>query len=72
MLKLRKCVIHNKIINKTQSRKNQENSAPCFWDNYLTIHLVKFQQVEFQVGLNSKELELLEYALDITFLKETC
>ena len=37
-------VLHNKIINKTRSAKNQENFAHRFGDNYLTNHLVKFQQ----------------------------
>ena len=44
ILKLWKMVLHNKIINKTRSRKNQENSAHGFVDNYLTNHLPKFQQ----------------------------
>ena len=35
-------VLHNKVINKTRSTKNQENSAHCFVDNYLTNHLPKF------------------------------
>ena len=38
----RKIVLHNKIINKTWSAKDQENSACHFRDNYLTNHLVKF------------------------------
>ena len=37
-------VLHHKIINKTRSTKNQENSAHRFEDNYLTNHLVKFLQ----------------------------
>ena len=37
-------VLQNKIINKTWSTKNQENSAHCFEDNYLTNHLAKFLQ----------------------------
>ena len=38
----RKLVLHNKIMNKTRSTKNQENSAHGSGDNYLTNHLVKF------------------------------
>ena len=37
-------VLHNKIINKTRSIKNQETSAHRFVDNYLTNHLAKFLQ----------------------------
>ena len=40
----RKTFLYHKIINKTQSTKNQENSAHRFGDNYLTNHLVKFLQ----------------------------
>ena len=36
--------LHEKIINKTWTTKNQENSAQRFEDNYLTNHLVKFLQ----------------------------
>ena len=43
-LRLQKTVLHNKIINKTQSTKNQENSAHRFQDNYLTNHVAKFWQ----------------------------
>ena len=35
-------VLHDKVINKTGSTKNQENSAQGFVDNYLTNHLTKF------------------------------
>ena len=42
--KVPKIVLHNKIINKNLSKKNQENSAHRFGDNYLTNHLVKFLQ----------------------------
>ena len=42
ILRFWKIVLHNKIINNTQSTKNQENSAQRFGDNYLTNHLVKF------------------------------
>ena len=38
-LRFRKIVLHNKVINKTGSTKNQENSAHRFGDNYLTNHL---------------------------------
>ena len=40
----RKTVLHHKIINKTVSTKNQENSAHHFGDNYLSNHLVQFLQ----------------------------
>ena len=42
ILRFRKIVLQNKIINKTRLTKNQENSAHSFGDNYLTNHLVKF------------------------------
>ena len=35
---------YHKIINKTWSTENQENSPHRFGDNYLTNHLVKFLQ----------------------------
>ena len=38
----RKTLFHHKIINKTRSTKNQENSAHRFGYNYLTNHLAKF------------------------------
>ena len=44
ILRFRKMVLHNKIINKTRSRKNQENYTYRFVDNYLTNHLAKFLQ----------------------------
>ena len=44
ILRFRKIALHNKIINKTQSTKNQENSAQRFGDNYLTNHLLRFLQ----------------------------
>ena len=44
ILRFQKIVLHNKIINKTRSTKNQENSAHRFGDNYLTNHVVKFLQ----------------------------
>ena len=44
ILRFWKIVLHNEIIHKTRSTKNQENSAHCFGDNYLTNHLVKFLQ----------------------------
>ena len=65
ILEFPKIVLHNKISNKTWSTKNQENSAHRFEDNCLKNHLVKFLQ-----GLNHEELELLEYALFITFFEE--
>ena len=59
-------VLHNKIISKTRSIKNQENSAHRFVDNYLTNHHANF----CKIGLNPEDLELVEYALVITFLKK--
>ena len=44
ILKLRKMVLHNKIIKNIRSTKNQENLAHSFVDNYLTNHLLKFLQ----------------------------
>ena len=43
----RKAVLHHEITNKTRSKKNQENHAYCFGDNYLN-HLVKFLQVRIK------------------------
>ena len=43
-LRFQKIVPLHKIINKTRLTKKQQNSAHCFGDNYLTDHLVKFQQ----------------------------
>ena len=61
-----KTVPRHKIINKTRSTKNQENSAHCFGDNYLTNHPVKF----LQDRINPEKLELLECALVITFFNK--
>ena len=44
ILRFQKIALHNKIINKTWSTKNQENSTHCFGDNYLTNHAIKFLQ----------------------------
>ena len=44
MFWFQKIVFQHKIINKTRSTKNQENSARRFGDNYLTNDLVKFLQ----------------------------
>ena len=66
ILRFRKIVCRSKIINKTRSTKSPENTARRFRDNHLTNHLVKF----LQDGLNLEEMELLEYALAITFLKK--
>ena len=44
ILRFRKIALHNKLIKKTRSTKNQENYAHRFGDNYLTNHLVKFLQ----------------------------
>ena len=54
----RKTVLHHKIIKKTRSTKNQENSVYRFGDNHFTNHLVK---------LNPEEMELIESALVTTF-----
>ena len=39
-----KITLHNEMTNKTLTRKDQENSAHCFGDNYLANHLAKFLQ----------------------------
>ena len=39
-----KIVLHNLIINKTRTTKNQENHTHCFEENYLTEHFQKFLQ----------------------------
>ena len=44
ILRFGKMVRYNKIINKTRSTKNQENSAHHFVDDYLTNFLAKFLQ----------------------------
>ena len=43
ILRFRKIVLHNKIINKTRSTKNQENSTHRFTANLMN-HLIKFLQ----------------------------
>ena len=43
-LTVSKIVLQNKIINKTKAKKDHENSAHRFEDNYLTHDLVKFLQ----------------------------
>ena len=43
-------VLHNKIINKTRSTKNPENSANRFVDNCLTNHPAKFLQDRIKPG----------------------
>ena len=43
-------VLHNKIINKTRSTKNPENSAHRFVDNCLTNHPAKFLQDRIKPG----------------------
>ena len=63
ILRFRKIALCNKIIKKTWSTKDQENSVHRFGDNCLTNHVVKF----LQDRINPEELELLEYALVITF-----
>ena len=42
--RFRKIALHNKIINKAWSIKNQENSTHSFGDNHLTNHVIKFLQ----------------------------
>ena len=42
ILRFWKNAFHNKIIDKTRSTKNQENSAHRFVDNYLTNHHATF------------------------------
>ena len=37
-------VLHYEIIDKTRSKKNEENPAHRFVDNYLTNHLAEFLQ----------------------------
>ena len=39
-----KIVLRNKIIDKTQKPKNQENYTQNLGENYLTNHLYKFLQ----------------------------
>ena len=39
----------NKIINKTQTTKNQENSAQCFEENCFANHLAKILQVRIKL-----------------------
>ena len=65
ILRLQNIVLLHKVINKPRLTKKQ-NSAHRFRGNYLTNHPVKF----LQHGLNPEELELLEYALVINFLKK--
>ena len=42
IFRFQKVVLHDKINNKTQLTKSQENSVHHFGDNYLTNHLVRF------------------------------
>ena len=49
ILRFRKIVHLHKIINKTRLTKKQENSAHCFWDDYLTDHHVKYLQDRIKV-----------------------
>ena len=44
LLRSRKIALHEKFINKTRVTKDQENSAHCFGESYLTNHLAKFLQ----------------------------
>ena len=53
ILLFQKTVLHYKVINKTRSTKNQENSAHRSEENYLTNHLVKFQQDRIKQSLKS-------------------
>ena len=58
-------VLQNEIINKTRSTKNKKGSAHRFVENYFTNHLAKLLQDRIKL-----ELELLEYALVITFFEQ--
>ena len=42
--RFQKVFLHNKIINKVEKTKNQENSAQLFEENYLTDHFAKLLQ----------------------------
>ena len=42
--RLQKVFLHNKIINKVEKTKIQENSAQLFEENYLTDHFAKLLQ----------------------------
>ena len=66
ILSFRKIVLHNKIINKTRSTKNQENFA-----HHLerVIPQIISENV-CKIALKTEELELLEYALVVTFFKK--
>ena len=41
ILRFRKIVLHNIILNKMPTTKNQENSIHCFEDKHLTSHPAK-------------------------------
>ena len=49
VLRFRKIALFHKIINKTRLTKNDKNSAHRFGDNYLTDHLLKFQQARIKL-----------------------
>ena len=38
-------ILHNKIINKTRSKENRENSGHRFGDNYHTNHSQNFCKI---------------------------
>ena len=49
-MRFRKIVLHNKVLNKTQTTKNKENFAHRFGENYLRNHLVKSLQDRIEAG----------------------
>ena len=49
VLRLRKIVLYNEIINKKRATKNQENPAHCFGENYLRNDLAKFLQYRIKL-----------------------
>ena len=66
ILRFRKIDLHNKIINKSRSTKNKENSAHGFGHDYLTNHLLNF----LQDGIKSCGVGALRVCTDYHFFKE--
>ena len=64
IFQFRKIILHEKIINKTQTTKSQENSAHRFGEYYLTNHLVKFLQDK----IKPLRIEALRVGTDYDFL----
>ena len=62
-------VLHDKTINKTWLTKNQENSANCFVDNYLTNHLAKLLQDRIK---KPRRVGALRVWTGYHFFKESC